>query len=176
MPKRARDEFLEALAAGWSVTHAAKHSGVLKQRLYEIRDGNEEFAAAWDEALEAGTQRLEDEALRRAVDGYEEETFDGKGALMRRVRRYDSSLLQLLLKGRRPQTYRDNAIGRVELTGPGGGPVELAPGREPTTLASVIALAGELGVLERMGYRRDEIVGEVIDEEPLELTDGGTDA
>jgi hypothetical protein len=36
---------------------------------------------------------LEDEALRRAVDGYDEETFDGESTLVRRVRRHDGALL-----------------------------------------------------------------------------------
>jgi hypothetical protein len=104
-----RSRFLEALAAGWSVTHAAEPTGHSRQRFYELRDADNEFAAAWAEAVEAGTQRLEDEAMRRAVEGYDEVTFDADGGLVRRVRRYDSALLQLLLKGRRPAVYRESA-------------------------------------------------------------------
>jgi hypothetical protein len=104
----AREAFLEALAAGWSVTHAARRAVVDRQRFYELRDADEAFADQWDEALEAGTHVLEDEALRRAVEGYDEDTVDGGGNLIRRVRRYDSALLQTLLKGRLPR-YREGA-------------------------------------------------------------------
>jgi hypothetical protein len=34
VPVRARAGFLEALAAGWSVTHAAQRAGIARQRLY----------------------------------------------------------------------------------------------------------------------------------------------
>jgi hypothetical protein len=112
--KRDRVTFLAALAAGWAVRHAAKLAGHSFQRWYELRDSDEDFAAAWAEAIEQGTQRLEDEALRRAVDGYDEETFDGEGTLVRRVRRYDGALLQTLLKGRRPEKYRDGATVEVQ--------------------------------------------------------------
>jgi hypothetical protein len=114
--KKDRDKFLEALAAGWAVRHAAKLAGHGFQRWYELRDDDESFAAAWAEAIEQGTQRLEDEALRRAVDGYDEETFNGEGEMVRRVRRYDGALLQTLLKGRRPEVYREGAA--VELKTP----------------------------------------------------------
>jgi hypothetical protein len=114
--KKDRVRFLEALAAGWAVRHAAKLAGHGFQRWYELRDEDEDFAAAWAEAIEQGTQRLEDEALRRAVDGYDEETFNGEGELVRRVRRYDGALLQTLLKGRRPDVYREGA--NVEVKSP----------------------------------------------------------
>jgi hypothetical protein len=102
-----RDCFLEAVAHGWSVTAAAQRAGHPRSTFYLLRDRDEEFKAAWAEAIEAGTEVLEDEARRRAVDGYDEETFDGEGQLLRRVRRYDSPLLQLLLRGRRPDKYRE---------------------------------------------------------------------
>jgi hypothetical protein len=114
--KKDRAAFLSALESGWAVRHAAKLTGHGFQRWYELRDEDEEFAADWAEAIEQGTQRLEDEALRRAVEGYDEETFDGAGELIRRVRRYDGALLQTLLKGRRPEIYREGAA--VELKTP----------------------------------------------------------
>jgi hypothetical protein len=112
--KKDRDRFLEALAAGWAVRHAAKLAGHGFQRWYELREQDEGFAVAWAEAIEQGTQRLEDEALRRAVDGYDEETFNGEGEMVRRVRRYDGALLQTLLKGRRPEVYREGAAVEVK--------------------------------------------------------------
>jgi hypothetical protein len=140
--RKDRDRFLEALAAGWAVRHAAKLAGHGFQRWYELRDQDEDFAAAWSEAIEQGTQRLEDEALRRAVDGYDEETFNGEGEMVRRVRRYDGALLQTLLKGRRPEVYREGAA--VELKTPAvfvlesafarTGEIEVVPPEPPLAL------------------------------------------
>src|SRR5206468_803097 len=56
---------------------------------YDLRCADEQFADAWEDALEAGTQVLEDEARRRALDR-------------------SDTLLIFLLKARRPHVYRDN--------------------------------------------------------------------
>ncbi len=40
--------------------------------VYERRKADAEFAAAWDDSLVQGTDLLEDEALRRAMDGVAE--------------------------------------------------------------------------------------------------------
>lgn len=116
LTKKDRETFLEAIAAGWSVRHAAERAGRRFQSFYEHRDKDEVFAAAWAEANEQGIQRLEDEALRRGVEGYDEKTYDGEDKLIRRVRRFDSALLQLRLKAARPELYRENAA--VELKTP----------------------------------------------------------
>jgi hypothetical protein len=170
VPAEARDAFLEALAAGWTVKHAADRTGINKRRFYEVRDADESFADAWTEALEQGTEVLEDELRRRAVEGFDEDTFDGEGKLIRRVRRYSPALLIFSLKARRPEQYRDNAV--VQVTGPGGGPVQLDAGAQPATLTDMIRLAGELGVLDRLGYSREAIDGEAVEDAPLELEEG----
>jgi hypothetical protein len=116
LPAVARDAFLEALSTGWSVTHAAARAGVLRQRFYERRREDEKFAAAWDEALAKGTEALEDEARRRAVDGWEEPIYQ-RGELVGHVRKYDSKLLEFLLRARDPGRFREsvqvNASGEV---------------------------------------------------------------
>jgi hypothetical protein len=104
---KARAGFLEALSAGWSVTHAAQRAGTVRQRFYELRESDEEFGAAWDEALAQGTEALEDEARRRAVDGWEEPIYQ-RGELVGHVRKYDSKLLEFLLKARDPGRFRES--------------------------------------------------------------------
>ena len=60
------------------------------------------FVAAQDEAV----QVLEDEAVRRAYEGVEKPvTVAGQREF---VREYSDTLLIFLLKGARPQKYRDN--------------------------------------------------------------------
>lgn len=160
-----RVEFLAALEAGWTVRHSAERTGVAPQRFYESRAEDPEFAASWAESIDAGTQVLEDELHRRAVEGWVEDSFDGRGNLVRRVKRYSPALLIFSLKARRPETYRDNA--RLEVTGPNGGPVELAAGYTPTTLLDVVRLVRELGL-------DDTIDAEAIEEADVRaLEEGG---
>ena len=58
------------------------------------------------------------EAYRRAVLGVAEPVYQG-GELVGTVQRYSDRLLEFLIRGRRPQTYRDNT--RLEVTGANGG-------------------------------------------------------
>lgn len=157
-----RDEFLAALSVGWSVAHAAKEAGTSRQRMYELRAADDAFAAAWDDALASGTEALIDEVRRRATDGVEEPVFQG-GKLVGHVRRYSDILLMFLVKQRDP-SFRENH--RVEVTGRDGGPVEVQAGYEPPTLADMVRLARDLGVLDGLGISS---AAEVVDGEAVEL-------
>jgi hypothetical protein len=84
--KRHRERFLAALASGSSPTRAAKQAGIGRSTLYEARSKDREFAKAWDDALAEGTDRLEDEAYRRAMKD-------------------SDRLLEFMLRGRRPEVY-----------------------------------------------------------------------
>jgi hypothetical protein len=63
--------FVATLAATGIVNQAARSIGKSMEALYKLRarPGAEGFAAAWDEALGWGIQRLEDCALERALGG-----------------------------------------------------------------------------------------------------------
>lgn len=69
-PERQR-AFVAALASSGIVAQAARTIGASMEALYKLRQrpGAEEFAAAWDKALDWGVQRLEDCALERALGG-----------------------------------------------------------------------------------------------------------
>jgi hypothetical protein len=82
------DQFLEALAEGLSITGSAQRAGILVQTAYDWRNRDTEFAAAWDAAIESGTDKLEDVARKRAVN-------------------QSDTLMIFLLKGRRPAKYRE---------------------------------------------------------------------
>jgi hypothetical protein len=141
-----RREFLDGLEAGLQVKHAAERTTHNRQLFYELRDKDETFAAAWAEAWTAGLQTLEEEARRRAVDGYFEETFGPAGELIRRVHRYSDSLLHKLLAARDPERY--GSTGRVEVTGPQGTPIVLDH-RAGLTLADVAMFAATLRGTDR---------------------------
>jgi hypothetical protein len=102
-----REQFLQALADSGSVTAAVAVAGTSRTRVYELRKTDAVFAAAWDEAEEIATDRLQDEARRRAMEGVEEPLVSA-GKLVRgddgqpiMIRRYSDNLLSALLRARR---------------------------------------------------------------------------
>lgn len=110
---RARELFLEALAGGASITRSAQAAAVGRTTVYEWREADEAFAAAWDDALEAGSDLLEDEARRRAVEGVERPVV-AMGKIARnddgtvlKIREYSDTLLAMMLKAKKPKEYRD---------------------------------------------------------------------
>jgi len=101
-------QFLKALAETGSVATSAALAGTSRTRVYELRKADQEFAGAWEDAEEIATDRLEEEARRRAVKGVEEPLVSA-GKLVRdengqpiTVTRYSDSLLLALLKAHRP--------------------------------------------------------------------------
>jgi hypothetical protein len=98
-----RAAFLTKLADGDSVTAACKAAGMSRVTAYEWRNTDEQFKKDWDDALEAGTDTLEDVAKKRA-------------------KRQSDTLLIFLLKARRPDKYKDRVSN--EHHGPNGGPIQ----------------------------------------------------
>jgi hypothetical protein len=103
-----QERFLEALADTGSVSTAAAVAGTSRTRVYELRRVDPTFASAWQEAEEIATDRLEDEARRRALEGVPE-LLVSAGKLVRddqgqpiTVRRYSDNLLLALLRAHRP--------------------------------------------------------------------------
>lgn len=137
-------KFLASLCAGDTVIAAAEKANLDRVTFYRQRTTDEKFAAAWDEAVEHGTDLLEAEAQRRAIEGVDDFKVGPNGQFVE-FRKYSDTLLIFLLKARRPGKFRDNAT--VEHTGPGGGPIQTEEtGVKATSLADVIRLARELGV------------------------------
>jgi hypothetical protein len=104
--------FLEALRNGASISSAAKSAAYGRTSIYQWRKDNADFAAAWDEALDEGTDVLEDEVMRRARDGVDEPRFY-EGEVCGYVRKYSDTLAIFLLKARRPEKYGDKAEHKV---------------------------------------------------------------
>lgn len=101
-----KDEvFFRELAAGTTIKGAAAKAGYQREACYRWRESDEDFARLWDEALEEGTQQLEEEAIRRAK-GYVE-TRIAKDGTPYEIRQHSDVLLIFLLKARRPDVYRE---------------------------------------------------------------------
>lgn len=129
MPRRskfssaARARFCEVLADQCVVGKACEAVGISRQTAYDHRTKDKEFAAAWDEALEAGVDRLELEAWRRGVEGVDEPIVY-KGVITGTVRRYSDELLILLLRAHRPEKYRETRRVKVStVVREGEGPI-----------------------------------------------------
>lgn len=103
-PKRRR-QFLELLGEGHSVKHAAAAIHISRQEMYRQRESDAAFAAAWDAAVDEGTDVLEQEARRRAVEGVAQPIYH-LGKIVGTVHEYSDALLKFLLQARRPAQYR----------------------------------------------------------------------
>jgi len=101
-----KDRFVEELRTGMSPGKAARTAGISRAGAYRWRNEDPAFDRAWVEAVAEGIDKLEDEAFRRAVDGYNARTVrDKDGNIISEMREYSDSLLALLLKVRRPETF-----------------------------------------------------------------------
>lgn len=137
--------FLAAYRVTASITKAAKAAKIERQMHYRWLAHSPGYAAAFEQAKDRAAQSLEDEAVRRAHQGVLEPKF-WQGEMCGHVRVYSDTLLMFLLKGMRPDKYRETWKG--EISGPGGGPISLEGEKlsrlSDEELAAVIAIARKL--------------------------------
>lgn len=96
-------------AARAASPHTESPSGCLST-FKDERQRDPEFAAAWEEAVDAARADIEHEIYRRAQEGYDEPVFGGKfrEQVVGTVRRYSDRLLELRARALLP-AYRDAA-------------------------------------------------------------------
>lgn len=99
--------FIELIAEGYTINHAAKSVGISRMAPYRLRDRNPRFAKKLADAMEAGADVMEDEMRRRGVEGTLKPVFH-QGEICGHIREYSDTLLIFALKARRPEKYRDN--------------------------------------------------------------------
>lgn len=100
--------FLDYLIECGNVHDACRQADITTKQVRKFRRANPRAEAAFQEALELGTDAIEAELHRRAVAGILEPVFY-KGRRVNTVRKKSDILLMFLLKARRPHIYRDNA-------------------------------------------------------------------
>jgi hypothetical protein len=91
-----RKAFLDMLEVGMSISRAADAAGATTQFFKSWRNSDEDFAKDWDEAIETGTDYIEDTATQRALEK-------------------SDPLMMMMLKARRPEKFDRGS--RLELTG-----------------------------------------------------------
>lgn len=69
MTDEKKEKFLAVLARGASVSKAAAAIAVSRNCVYEHKKADPDFSAAWDDAYDQGTDRIEDVALELATTG-----------------------------------------------------------------------------------------------------------
>jgi len=159
--------FIAALSEMPIIRHACQAVGINRSTAWRARETDEDFRAEWDDALEDGIDKAEQEALRRGVDGWHEPVID-KGRVAwayerfetadpgvfdyrpvldasgqpvpLTVRKHSDALLTFVLKGRRRVVYGD----KQEITGNGGGPlVVVDETARAARLAALLAMAAD---------------------------------
>lgn len=132
--KAARQEaFLQAFRDTGNISVAAKLAGVDRKEHYRWLEAGGEYPKLFEDATDTAADGLEAEARRRAVEGIEEPVGWFKGEPGGYVKRYSDTLLIFLLKGAKPEKYRE----RYEHTGKDGDPLL------PTAVTVTIVKPGE---------------------------------
>lgn len=169
-----RNAFLRALASTANVRAACRAGDVPRTTAYRLRNADPKFREEWDTAIQDAYDLLEEEAWRRAIDGISEPVIhqgrlcevwigpngeisateqDGYVKRPFTVLRYSDGLLTFLLKGGRPEKYRENLKHIVE---GGDKPVQVED-------ASIRALLEKMDITSLKAFRelRDSIAGEL---------------
>ena len=121
--KEAQAAFIEAYARIGIEIAACREVKVDPSTIIYWRTHDEDFAEAHALAAEEGDMLLEEELHRRAVTGWEEPVFHKGQATGAYIRRFSDRLLEIILRRRMPDLYRDNA--RIEMAGQITGKVDV---------------------------------------------------
>jgi hypothetical protein len=147
-----RELFLEQLRTSPNVSAAARACGIGPGTAYKHRQSDPSFAEAWDEAIEECIDTLEAKLYERATVGYEEaQVYKGQIAMQAdpitgqqrpvTVRKFSDNVGMFLLRGRRRRIYGD--ASSIELSGPGGKPIEMTDTERAKRLDALLAAAAE---------------------------------
>lgn len=116
--KRLKEKFLAEYAKCGNVSAACRVVGVSRYAVAEWYRADEEFRRGHDNATEVACDALEEAARTRAVDGVAEPVYH-MGQVCGEVQRYSDTLLIFLLKGARPQKYRESLYWQQQVNAAG---------------------------------------------------------
>lgn len=107
--------FLGAYATnGGNVVQAAAAVGLSRFAHYAWLSRSENYRHAFEWAKVAMVDYLESEALRRAVEGWEEPVY-GKDGIIGTKQRFSDTLLIFMLKGAAPEKYADFSVQKRQI-------------------------------------------------------------
>jgi len=118
--KRKQANFLAKYALSGNITRAAEDSGIDRGSHYLWMEDDEDYQEAFGKLNLHVCGMLEDEAIRRAVEGIDKCVgYDGDDEPIITTQ-YSDTLLIFLLKGFMGNKYKD----RTEVSGPNNGPLQ----------------------------------------------------
>jgi len=100
------ERFLKNLETSCRVVHSCDLAGLDYSELLRRRRSDAKVDERFMASYEIGLQALEDEATRRAFVGVEQPVFY-KGEVCGSVLNYSDSLMQFLLKGGKPEKFKE---------------------------------------------------------------------
>lgn len=115
--------FLAAYRRAGTIKAACDAVGVSRNQHYLWYHNDPEYPEKFKAAHQEACEALENEARRRAEDGWDEPVYQG-GKQVGTVRKYSDTLLIFLLKGAMPNKYKERVA--QEVSGPDGGPLQTA--------------------------------------------------
>jgi hypothetical protein len=107
-----KEQFLAAIRQGCTVSVASRALNIDPRSFYRHKVDEPDFAEDWNAAYKEGTELLEEEARRRAAEGWDEPVFY-QGEIVGYVRKYDSTLLMFTLKARDRDRYSDKSETKI---------------------------------------------------------------
>jgi hypothetical protein len=120
MVSKKKQAFLSAFEACGSVTAAARAARITRACHYLWLQTDAQYALVFGQSKMIAGDVLEDEAVRRAVEGWEEPVYY-QGNKVGSVTRYSDGMLQFLLRGFKPEKY---GTQRIQIPAPGVAAVE----------------------------------------------------
>ena len=146
--------FLDTYGKTANIAYAARAAGIQRKQVYVWQEKYDDFCSRMAEAREEAYDKLEQEALRRAVEGVQRKRpiIVGREIIDYEViTEYSDRLLEVLLKARRPDVFREKTS--IEHSGPNGQPIAIDLAEQRSALAgriaSLTARAGAATVAER---------------------------
>jgi hypothetical protein len=139
--------YLCALVSRWHFEAAAAAAGVEGRTGYNWRADKSDvvFQAAFERAGELFVERAEAELWRRGIEGVEKPVYQG-GELVGTVREYSDTAAIFMLKGAKPEKYRERFEHSGELHGKFDVLLSTAKGTLERKLARLIEQGGAAGL------------------------------
>ena len=99
--------FDEVAKNGANVSRACEITKINRTTVWNNTKNDPAFAARYEEARRLGIDVLEEAAFKRAFAGVEKPVGFYQGVSTTNVTEYSDALIQFLLKGNKPEKYRD---------------------------------------------------------------------
>lgn len=106
--KKVQEDFLAQIEVTGNVTIACKKAKVPRKTIYNWLGNDADFKVLYEVSVIIGIELLEDEAQRRALHGVKKPIYQG-GKKVGYVQEYSDTLLIFLLKGKKPEVYKDRS-------------------------------------------------------------------